>query len=82
MAVFPNPARENVTLKIDAVENSQAVFEIYNMLGENLSESSTQLLKGTSTTQLNVASLPAGTYRVVLKTGGAIVSTSLLNVAR
>jgi WD40 repeat protein len=82
MAVFPNPARENVTLEIDAIENSAATFEIYNMLGEKLSESSTQLLKGISTSQLNVAVLPAGTYRIVLKTGGAIVSTSLLNVAR
>ncbi|MES2767001.1 MAG: choice-of-anchor D domain-containing protein [Bacteroidota bacterium] len=82
MAVYPNPARENVTLEVDAVENSSAVFEIYNMLGEKLSESSIQLLKGISTTQLNVATLPAGTYRVVLKAAGAITSTSLLNIAR
>ncbi|HYF02211.1 MAG TPA: T9SS type A sorting domain-containing protein [Patescibacteria group bacterium] len=82
MAIFPNPARENITLEIEAETASAAILEVYNALGEKLAEAPADLLKGRSRADMNVSQLPAGTYRVVLKTADGIVSSTLLNVAR
>jgi hypothetical protein len=60
--LYPNPAKEEITIDNDNVLTDNAIVEIYDLTGKMIKST---LLK---TKSINVSNLPAGVY--IIKTGG------------
>jgi hypothetical protein len=65
--VFPNPARVQTVLKINALKDFNTNLSIYNALGVQLSEKQIQLNSGKNTIPLSLEGLSAGIYFVTIR---------------
>ncbi|HVK40126.1 MAG TPA: T9SS type A sorting domain-containing protein, partial [Candidatus Kapabacteria bacterium] len=75
----PNPARGQVTLRVDLASAGDASFEIVDQLGERvMSGALGHLDAGRSYRSLDVAGLASGAYVVVLRTDAGLVSVPLV----
>lgn len=79
LAAAPNPARGQVTLRVDLASAGDASFEIVDQLGEGvMSGALGHLDAGRSYRSLDVAGLASGAYVVVLRTDAGLVSVPLV----
>jgi Secretion system C-terminal sorting domain len=80
LAVYPNPATDQLTVnyKIDATDI--ALFEIYNLIGEKVIEK--QLNANETVQLLSVAQLNAGAYFYKYSINGIAVKTSKLVIVK
>jgi hypothetical protein len=62
LAVYPNPVKDNATLKLYAPEAGSGKIALFNSLGAVVLEKQVQLTEGNNTIQVNTAALPAGVY--------------------
>jgi len=69
--VYPNPARDRITLKTEVETSALYHMEIYNLLGTRVFQSDPELLNsGEHLMEADLGSLPGGTYFVrMLKDG-------------
>ena len=68
VAVSPNPAKTELLVSYTAA-GPEAEIELYNLLGVRVNSSR---VRSTGKTKLDVASLPAGTYELVVRDGESI----------
>jgi hypothetical protein len=81
-ALFPSPARGNVTLRYELSESGPAQIEIYNLLGQRVRTVLDRRQRGGRYEEtLDLSGLASGTYVVRLTTGGT-VQTERLTVVR
>ena len=78
-SVSPNPAINDVTIKVDIGPFSEAGLDICDLNGRVIATAPVDAFSGTA--RLNVGGLPSGTYVLTLRSGGAATHT-LLNVQR
>lgn len=78
MDLFPNPATDNVTLKVNSNKNADAKVFIYNSLGAAISEKNITLVEGKNKIDLNSESLSSGIYFVNVRTGKTNVTRKLV----
>lgn len=82
MALAPNPVYDNTSLHVNTEHASAATVRIINALGMVVAVKNITLKKGENNIQLTLsASIPAGTYQVVLNAGTYSASAKML-VAR
>jgi hypothetical protein len=64
LSLFPNPADNATTLRIESNQSSDALISIYNTLGEMVYSSSTYINSGANEVNLNTSGLVNGMYLV------------------
>ncbi|TAF08787.1 MAG: T9SS C-terminal target domain-containing protein [Flavobacteriia bacterium] len=75
--MFPNPAKDVVTLQYDLAINN-ATVTIFDVTGRLIQNVALNSFSGTN--ELNVSAYPAGVYLILVKQGVAVVSSSKLVV--
>ncbi len=63
--VFPNPAFDNIFVRIESQEQPKVEFELYNIIGTSLNVESEQIEKNYY--KIGVKELPAGYYLLMVK---------------
>ncbi|MFK7847065.1 MAG: FG-GAP-like repeat-containing protein [Rhodothermales bacterium] len=83
--VFPNPASDTATVKIQVINNTRSGQQegqlfLYNMMGQIVLKQSVQINPGISvmTFDIGAQNLAAGSYRVVLHVGGEQQTKNLI----
>jgi len=71
IVVFPNPASEFITVKIESIVNSKSEFSICNVLGEKIYSENLDASKN-NTKNINVSKYTSGIYFVTLKNENGI----------
>lgn len=66
--VFPNPANEQLNVKIASSKNQEGSIEVYNVSGAKVFSQPTMLNNGNNTISLNTAAFSAGNYFLSVKT--------------
>jgi Fe-S-cluster-containing dehydrogenase component len=82
MAVYPNPARDHVTLRVEVSADSQATASLFDISGREVLQipEKFDLTNGSNSITLTVASLKAGTYIVRVIAGQKIFTANLVIV--
>lgn len=60
--VFPNPARDHVSLRLNLEEGSNLQFELFDLSGRQVSTINNTLPSGTHQFDFDIADLPSGIY--------------------
>jgi hypothetical protein len=76
---FPNPASSVATVQFSVPSTGEVTLRVYNSLGSEVMQpiSGEQAFAGTYSRAIDVSTLPAGPYRVVLSYNGQTVSQPL-----
>ena len=75
--VFPNPANDNVSIKLTLKETSDLFIDVADINGKQVAIISNAKQTGTVTIPYNTAVLPNGNYLVRVKTNGKTVTQKL-----
>lgn len=78
LQVWPQPVYTSFGLKVHAQESGWALLELKDMSGRLVIRHVYQLAKGISNSSFSVPWIPAGVYRIQLRTAGKTVSATLL----
>lgn len=68
--IFPNPAKDIVSLKLDLNIQSDVEIQVINALGQNVLQQSYTGINGSTTRELSVGHLAAGIYNVFVTING------------
>ncbi len=63
--IYPNPAVENIFIKIENSELEKVEFELFNIIGNTLDIEPEEISKNTF--KINVEEFPAGYYLIIIK---------------
>lgn len=77
-SVWPNPANDIVSIKLDMVEAGEVTMDIVNIAGALVSSNNYGSLTGENTFVLNGSTLESGIYFVNVKVGGQVLSKKLV----
>lgn len=64
-SVFPNPAKENAMILLNAAQSGRIGFELYNITGQKLRSWLSVITEGSNNIPLSLAGLPAGIYHII-----------------
>lgn len=78
VSLFPNPAKDNVSVTIDLKENSNVAVAVYDLLGRAVKTVNTNAAAGSNTIELDVRGLTTGVYMVNIKAGNASTTKKLI----
>jgi glucose/arabinose dehydrogenase len=76
--VYPNPAKENVTVRLFAESQGQVNIEIADVLSRNLAQSAHEVEAGMNDVTLSIKSLPDGLHYMIIRNGDHRVVKQLL----
>jgi hypothetical protein len=63
LTIYPNPAKDKLSVSYSIVKDGKVKIELYNLLGEKIEELLNQsVLKGTYTKEIDLTSLSSGVY--------------------
>ena len=65
--VFPNPARDVMTIEAEGVNSSSVVISLYNGMGQLITRRSEPVGNGVMNSSINVSALPTGIYELVIR---------------
>jgi hypothetical protein len=69
-SVFPNPAKENISIQFELKEISSLLIDVTDITGKQLAIIADEKITGIVTKQYNITSLPNGIYFVRLQVNG------------
>ena len=69
VSVFPNPASNNLNVRISSVEKKQFAIKLSDLAGRTILKTRTTVDKGSETVQLPVQSVSNGIYQVTVTNG-------------
>lgn len=75
--LYPNPAKETVSLHINTTQQSTAQVLITDLQGRTMLQTTMHLNSGSNTQELNIGNLPAGMYMVSIQSGTTIKTLKL-----
>jgi len=78
--IYPNPARDQVTLSFDAEESMESLIQIFDVNGRAVASQNTLTQLGENKVNLDVANLPNGNYGVRMSTEDFTTSKQLVVV--
>lgn len=81
LSIYPNPAVSNANLIIDANENAEISYAIYNLVGKQLAFNTTAISSGLNVLNIDVSNYNAGIYLVQIQNGNQ-TETLKLNIAK
>ncbi len=70
--IYPNPAKEEITMAVAMSSKQDGVYSIYDQAGKQCLSGAVSLNKGVNTISLAVRSLRAGIYIIQLKTSAGV----------
>lgn len=76
--VYPNPATNNVNVNFDLLDNKNVNVVIYDVLGNEVYNNSTEMTKGLQTLQVNTSILSSGVYYLTLVVDNAKETKKLI----
>lgn len=77
-SIYPNPAKESVTLQINSSEATTIKVSIYDAVGNLVAiKENIQVNAGETTTQINTSTLPSGQYFILAQGAGVKVIKEL-----
>jgi len=70
-ALYPSPATDNVTISITTEQNTEAITQVYNTLGQIVYKRTIELQKGKTEIKIPVSEYAAGQYlfKIILPSG-------------
>ena len=77
-SVYPNPVSEQINLHINSAAGNKVTIRLFNLKGELVQQSETQLSAGDNLTSLNVSYLPAATYMLQVSSAAATTTQKIL----
>jgi hypothetical protein len=78
-AIYPNPAGAIVTIRLDLDKSSNVAIDLMTLDGKTIREIPAKMAnEGKFEQQINIESLAAGTYQVVVKIDGVLYSKTLV----
>lgn len=77
LLIYPNPARESLTLRYKATIAESATLQIFNALGQLVERKDIALSKGLNEVQVGLDLLSSGQYYVVLRTTNEVLGKKL-----
>jgi PKD repeat protein len=79
LAVYPNPAKDMVTLSVNCIKSfSGCQLSINNILGQNVYAKDIDLASGANKMDINVSNLSEGVYIISLQNGKDIVTSKFI----
>ena len=72
--MFPNPAKDIVTLQFDGGANAQATISVLTIEGKEVMRREVNENTEQFTEQIDLSKLPAGMYIVTVKQGETVIS--------
>lgn len=82
LSVYPNPAMDELSLKISIEKEGAVKFDFYNILGMNVLSSSFDLTPGQQYINFNTGSLPNGVYFIKMMENGRLIDMKKAWIAR
>ncbi|HKR03163.1 MAG TPA: DNRLRE domain-containing protein [Bacteroidia bacterium] len=76
--IFPNPAKDLVTISIHENGSSSATLKIYNLTGNEIYNRSLQLENGANSISLQTDAWAKGIYFIAIKTSNGVVTQKLI----
>jgi len=76
--IFPNPAKETASIRINSPKSVESTLSLFNSLGESVYQKVIAITEGKNKIDLNVENLPAGVYFASIKTGDSTISKKLI----
>lgn len=70
-SVAPNPVHDVTTLTLSTARQGSASFKVYDVSGNLVKQWQANIAEGNNTIEMNVTSLPAGMYQVLVSTTDA-----------
>jgi hypothetical protein len=80
ITVYPNPARNVLTVLINSTKNAEVVLTLIDINGKQLVSRKHQVTGGANNFSFNVGFLPSGAYAVLVKTNQSIISKTWVKV--
>ena len=77
-SIFPNPAKNNATVRITLTSASKVQVEVLNTMGQVVKTTRAQVQSGANTIQLDLGGLASGVYLVNVKTDNASSTKKLI----
>jgi len=80
MTVFPNPASDQMQVRLDMPESQEATIWIVNQFGQQVQGLHAGILlpKGITILPVNTSTLPTGTYQIVVQTDAGITAHAFI----
>jgi hypothetical protein len=78
--VFPNPVRDRATLRLPEGLEGQVTVEVLDGIGQVMQRSEFNASTGMRTSELDLASLPAGTYFMSVRNGDRVMHRKVTKV--
>lgn len=69
-SIYPNPAEENLYIKVNAAQASVMNIAVYNITGQKVMETSANIHAGMNQPSINVSDLSSGMYFVTVTANG------------
>lgn len=76
--VFPNPAKNNATVRVNLVNNSKIQVQLMNAVGQVITTVAAEGRNGVNTINLNVSGIASGIYFVNVKVDDAVGTKKLI----
>jgi hypothetical protein len=76
--IYPNPARNSATLKIDSKESAEILAVLYNSLGQLVLQKEAVLQPGRNNVALDISAMPAGIYVLKAERAGITETRKLI----
>lgn len=80
--IYPNPATNVLTIKLNNQESEALTIEVRDMMGKTIIAKSLKVSVGESETELNVSNLAQGTYILSIIDSHQLLSKKLFTVAK
>src|SRR5690606_19919985 len=68
ISIYPNPAKDKITVSIDNSREQKACFTIIDITGKKVQMLETRLTNGRNDVDMDVRQLPAGVYALLVQT--------------
>jgi hypothetical protein len=78
--IYPNPNNGQFELKVETVENSEYILEIFDAAGRSIMEEDEIFIIGNYAKQINLTNILPGYYLLVLRSSNCIVSRKIFIV--
>lgn len=79
--LWPNPARDNITLQIESLKDQDVHLSFVNFVGQTFMKEDLRIVEGTNRHQVDLSSMPDGGYMIQLRTSDHLY-TKIISVIR
>ena len=81
LSIFPNPASDNASVKLNLIESGDVIIEVVNTLGQNVFTQASKMNAGINTVEIPVETLTTGMYYVNIRMAHELI-TEKLNIVK